>query len=137
MRVNRKQLRKLVHVTLECLPEDMEPEEQIEDAEALEWIRRQLEQGNEWAWCTAHVVVNYQGLTGDDWLGGCSYESEANFAQDGGYYESMVGEAVDLLATKLEALATKLEALANEHDIWEHDPIPCIMCAAREVPLEV
>ena len=129
MRVNRKQLRKLVHVTLECLPEDIEPEEQIDDAEALEWICRQRERGNEWAWCMAHVIVNYNGLTGEDWLGGCSYESEANFAQDGGYYESMVEEAIG-------DLAAKLEALANDHDVWEHDPIPCIMCAAREVSLE-
>src|SRR6185437_10461597 len=78
-------------VELFAEPEDTEIEgnasaiDEETDRETNESIRAQLASGNEWAWCCAHVRVTYtdpasgEDLTSDQYLGGCSYASAADF----------------------------------------------------------
>lgn len=81
------------------------------DREQEQWVRDQLAQGNEWAWCTVAVHVSLgDDFTGSDYLGCCSYLSEDDFKQPGGYYADMVQRAAEELADKLIASD---EVLAN------------------------
>lgn len=66
---------------------------------------------NEWAWCCVRVVAEWNGLTGDDYLGCCSYESEEQFCQHGGYYDDMKAQALGNLNSQTQALAEKMGAL--------------------------
>ena len=126
MKIDLALLRKEVTVTLEHEHEDsaytdghFQREDGSNDDEICEWIRDELQSGNYWAWCVAHVTVEYNDFKAEEWLGGCSYRSKEDFIT-GGYYESMINEA-------LEALARNLEGIANDH-IWEHDPVTCFKC---------
>lgn len=84
-----------------------------EDRKQEQWVRDQLDAGNEWAWCCAHVRVTYEvaikgqafpaRIEGNDYLGCCSYVSEADF-REGGYFDDMVSEALDDLNTRRAAL---------------------------------
>jgi len=108
MKIDRAKLRKHVNITLTCEPDDLPIEgnalasgDDAEDRRAEQWIRDQLARGNEWAWCVAIVTVEFAGVIERDTLGACSYESEADFKR-GGYYEDMIGEAIERLAERLE-----------------------------------
>jgi hypothetical protein len=108
-------------VELFCEPEEIEIEgnalasgDDAEDRNAENWIHDQLASGNEWAWCTAHVRVTYtdpatgDDLTSDQYLGGCSYLSRADFIgskftitgprggkrESRGYYDDMIDEGI-------------------------------------------
>lgn len=54
-----------VTFTLHCEPEEMQIEGNAsaigpkEDAETYAWIRDQLDRGNDWAWCCAHVRAHW------------------------------------------------------------------------------
>lgn len=76
-------------------------------------IREKYESGNDWAWCTVHVSARYAGFVGDDYLGCCSYEGEADFKQPGGYYEQMVDDACGDLADKLIAAKVAVSTLLS------------------------
>lgn len=65
------------------------------DREAEQWVIDQLESGNPWAWCCAHVVVTWHGFKGEDFLGCCSYKSEEDFREPDGYFDDMVQVAID------------------------------------------
>jgi hypothetical protein len=123
VKIDRAKLQKVATIKLIREDEDSHfTDGHFDDAETVVWINEQLSRGNEWAWCVAHVTATYGGLKGEDYLGGCSYESEANFRADG-YFESMVDDA-------LEELAKALEAIANAH-IWEHDETTCLFCVVE------
>jgi hypothetical protein len=92
----------------------MEPEQDIDlrghfdNAEDVRWVREQLANGNQWAWCITRVEARWNDghrtFKGEsNWLGGCSYRSEADFKQPGGYYDDMKKEAYDDLVSKVEA----------------------------------
>lgn len=81
------------------------------DKEIAEWIRRELDSGNEWAWCTAEVRASFGGLSASAYLGCCSYKSEADFKQEDGYYPQMVIEALDDLAGVLTSMKKTLQEL--------------------------
>lgn len=95
-----------VEIELTCESEDMPYEGNAsaigpeEDAETNEWIRSELASGNEWAWCVAHVRVTFQGLTSDQYLGGCSYKGEKDFRDN--EMPNMVDEAIDEINRRLE-----------------------------------
>jgi hypothetical protein len=84
------------------------------DRETADWIRDQLESGNDWAWCCAHVVVRYERpvagemrpavIEGHAYLGCCSYESREAFMAPDGYYPGMIQEALDSLNAQRRAL---------------------------------
>lgn len=72
------------------------------DQSTEEWIREQLEAGNEWAWCSVKVTASWNGFKGSDYLGMCSYQSEDDF-REGGYFEDMKAEARTALVTEVES----------------------------------
>lgn len=104
-----------VDYTIECLPEDEGPEghfatgDDEQDRLICEDIRAQLNRGNEWAWCvvkvTASVELDGERFTGEDYLGACSYDSEADFIGDGntGYFPDMKASALADLEKTLES----------------------------------
>lgn len=129
MKVDRVGLRRTVKIALTHEEEDrtwvgeFQREDGSNDEELNAWIQRELDSGNPWAWCVAKVTVSFMGLEGTDYLGGCSYASEKEF-KEGGYYESMIDEA-------LEDLAQQLEKIGNAHGVWvpdEHDVMTCLFC---------
>ncbi len=95
--------------TTYCLSEDeqvagnaMASGDDVIDAEHNAEIYRQLDSGNEWAWCCVRVVAEWNNLYGDDYLGCCSYASEADFHTEGGYYDDMKEIATLSLLTKID-----------------------------------
>jgi len=80
------------------------------DKKTERWIRNELADGNEWAWCCVRVVASWNGFEGDDCLGCCSYRSEEDFKK-GGYYEDMKIEALYDLNRSIQRLAVKLQSL--------------------------
>jgi hypothetical protein len=98
-----------VEYDIECYPEEAPVEGNCSaiDAETdraqEEWIREQLEGGNEWAWCRVRVVARRGDHEGDDHLGCCSYRSEQDFVNNSGYYEDMRREALSRLRETVEA----------------------------------
>lgn len=105
-------------ITLECEPEDLVIEGNALDSgnpewdrEQEQWIRDQLSAGNEWAWCCAHVRARFKGFAGDDYLGACSYHSEADFRAEGGYFADMQRNACRDLADQLIAANDAYQSL--------------------------
>jgi len=115
-------LRKLtkddVEIRLMCFPEDtpiegnaMASGDDAVDKETEQWIHDQLERYNEWAWCCAKVVVYWKGFRASDTLGCCSYKSEEDFKQPGGYYDDMVNTAIERLNDSLANMHKELGTL--------------------------
>lgn len=95
--------------TIEIKAEELvTPEMSFEFDEDIKYIREQIEIGNPWAWCYVKVTASYEGFTGYDTLGGCSYKDEEDFKQ-GGYYENMCHIAKQELLQQLE----------HAHDAYE------------------
>lgn len=81
------------------------------DEEAATWVRDQVAQGNEWAWCQVRVHVDAFGFRGSSsWLGGCSYGSEAAFRQPGSYFDDLTREALADLRAQIEAAGAVVDA---------------------------
>lgn len=90
-----------VTFTVECLGEDIsvrgnamasgDPEF---DREVEAKIIAQLDGGNPWAWCTVRVTAVYKSFRGTDYLGACSYKSEEDFREAGGYFDDMCQAAL-------------------------------------------
>lgn len=101
-----------VSIHLDVAPEDEQIEGQFSYDEDVEWVRRQLEAGNQWAWCMVRCVAEYRGIEGFDYLGACSYESRESFMRDG-YWSDMKHEALTELRKELEKVdvALALEAI--------------------------
>lgn len=59
---------------------------------------------NEWAWCVVQVRATWNGLEASDYLGGCSYESEKQFREDG-YFQDMRNQVIQQLTTTAETIA--------------------------------
>lgn len=69
----------------------------ITDRNAEEEVRRQLDNGNEWAWCCVTVTASWNGFSGSAHLGCCNYASAEDF-KTGDYYEDLCNEAAGELA---------------------------------------
>ena len=80
-----------------------------DDREVEDSIIRRLERDDLWAWCTVVVKATIEGCdeVGLASLGGCSYENEADFKTEGGYYEDMCHEALEDLIRNIKAAAQK------------------------------
>lgn len=72
------------------------------DRETEEWIRSELESGNEWAWCTVTVTVRWEDHEASDSLGCCSYKSEKDFQKNSGYYADMIAECIAEIRKQLK-----------------------------------
>ena len=94
--------------TTETLPEDHGPEgsfasgDDEADRELCESIRKDLDSGNDWAWCVVKISAKWGGFEGTAYLGGCSYKDEDDFA-NGGYLAQMQEEAVEDLKSTIRA----------------------------------
>lgn len=106
-----------VSFSLECLTEDDPIEgnasaiDEATDRETETWIREQLSAGNEWAWCTVKVVCSWEGFHAAEYLGCCSYESEASFRAS--EYEQMCDEALTSLNRQIAETVATLHKLAE------------------------
>lgn len=111
-KLTRKNLAEYAHISVRCEPEDIPFESNAsaigskEDAET-NWIRAELDNGNQWAWCCVVVTASLADeagryyLTGTASLGGCSYESRKAF-DDAGETAQLTEEALDDLWRQLE-----------------------------------
>lgn len=70
-------------------------DDEASDRESEDIITKAINSGNPWAWCVVEVRAEYNGFCGSDFLGGCSYDNEAEFIADW-CYEDM--KCVALLA---------------------------------------
>jgi len=70
-------------------------------------VLRQLEYGNQWAWCSVKMTAKYKEFEGVDYLGGCSYKSEKDF-REGGYFEDMKVQALEALNTNIANIVKNL-----------------------------
>jgi hypothetical protein len=105
--------------SLDCLDEDVpirgnliDSGDSEADAADEQAIVDQLNSGNRWAWCTARVSASYAGFEATDYLGCCSYGSEAAFRADG--YADMCLEACRQLAEKLIAANEAFQLLTSQ-----------------------
>lgn len=101
----------MINYELQVEPEDIplrgnamasgseEYDKEIEDS-----ILARLTHGDAWAWCCVHITAQIPGvnLTGDAYLGACSYESESQF-RECPYFEDMKAEALEDLLNQLKA----------------------------------
>src|SRR5512146_22880 len=100
-----------VEVEVLCEPEEIPIEgnasatgDAAQDEETNRWVRSELARGNEWAWCTVQVRVHYMErlfMGTSTFLGCCSYRSEADFRQPGGYFDDLLQEALADLEAQL------------------------------------
>ena len=87
------------------------------DRECEDEIMRRLDNGDVWAWASVEVKATWKGFEGSDYLGGCSYEDEADFCQPGGYYDDMKGRALEELQANIEhELRETSELILNVED---------------------
>lgn len=112
----RTWLRKQIIIEVACLPEDTPVEgnalasgDALEDRKAELEIIRQLHAGNEWAWCLAKVTARWLNFSGSAYLGGCSYESQADFERC--EVEQLSAEAFDDLVRTIESALESAEEL--------------------------
>lgn len=107
----------VVEYRIECLPEHVEIRGNVlasgdaeEDKRAEDAVIKQLNSGNEWAWCCVKVTAYIEGLPieGTDYLGCCSYRSQHDFEQDG-YFEDMKNRALEDLKTNIASMVKTLK----------------------------
>ena len=103
-----------VEVTIECHGEQDDPrghfasgDDEV-DRETVDRILADLDSGNDWAWCSVHVVARFEGFEGDAWLGGCNYSGERDF-RSSDYFADMKAEALDALLIELGRGAAALK----------------------------
>jgi hypothetical protein len=65
-----------------------------------EWVIQQLEAGNMYAWCLAHVNISWAGVVGDTNLGAISATGYKD-AMDVVNYHGLYSEAVNYLISKI------------------------------------
>jgi hypothetical protein len=111
-----------VEFSLTCEPEDVPLEGNVlasgddeEDRKAEQWVRDQLDSGNEWAWCTVKVTATWGDFEGVDYLGCCSYRSEAEFKTPDGYWPDMRRAALADLNAQVKAAAQRLSRIEVRH----------------------
>lgn len=103
-----------IHLTIRCEEDPTPPEGNASaldaetDAQVLEWIGKELESGNQWAWCIVTVRGEYKGIYAEDSLCCCSYRSEDDF-KSGGYYDDMARNVVDDLNDTVSTLCSSLQ----------------------------
>lgn len=104
-----------VEFTIKCLQEDMSVRgncmasgDDALDKKCEDKIIRQLENGNEWAWCCVKVTAKYKEFEGVDYLGGCSYKNEKDFIKNSGYFGDMKIQALDALNASIASTAQNL-----------------------------
>jgi len=113
MSISRKECR----FEMSTMPEDIPLDGNVlvsgddeEDKRAEQLVLKQLESGNDWAWCTVKITCIHieSGITGHDYLGCCSYASEDDFIK-GGYLDDMQAQAFDECSTECSRIRKALD----------------------------
>lgn len=106
-----KRIRAEIEIGLWCEPENvpyvgncMASGDPKVNKRAENWIRRQLDGGNEWAWCQVTVAGRWNGLEERDYLGCCSYRSAADFRKPGDYFDDMKETVIRAIVERAEAI---------------------------------
>jgi hypothetical protein len=90
-----------VEFSISVLPEDIPVHgnasaiDEDTDARIEADTRRELANGNDWAWCVVRVTAKWGDYEGHAYLGGCSYRDEREFTHPDGYYPQMKAEALE------------------------------------------
>lgn len=110
--------------------EDENPEDQARNESMVEDIERRLADGDLWAFGCVTVTVSWEGMSASDVLGGCSYDDEADFRKDEGYFGDMVDEALRRLNADVAKAAEKLARLSVDSPVedTEERTIPAVQC---------
>lgn len=82
--------------------EQMDPRESFSNQQDIVFARTATDQ-HPWPWCSVTVTANYGDFEGDDVLGGCSYGSQADFMEPGGYFDDMKRSAVHDLISEMDS----------------------------------
>lgn len=105
-----------------CHPEDVPIEgnasawdDEKANRRLVKWIEKQLDNGNQWAWCCVEVVAKWRTWKGRDTLGCCSYKGEKDFCRNDGYWPDMKAEALERLNAALAEADADLEELRELH----------------------
>lgn len=78
-------------ISVECEYDgDNMVEDSFDDVSIINSIKKELEDGNTWAWCTVKVTLVFNDFELSEYLGGCSYDDKEDFIKNSGYYEDMV-----------------------------------------------
>lgn len=101
------------HVTLESQLISREPEYLELEQKEIKSIKAGLAQGNIWRWCCVRLRADFAGLTGTDYLGGCSYKNEKDFIKSSGYYQDMQDTALTEIATQIRDSLNQLGLLPH------------------------
>jgi hypothetical protein len=82
------------------------------DRETEDFIQKELDSGNEWAWCTVTVVACWKNHRGYDSLGCCCYKSEKDFKKDA-YCSDMKARALENLNANIAETLNELAELVD------------------------
>ncbi len=82
----------------------------VADKRAERSVQRQLDNGNEWAWCCVCVRGEWKGLTAEDTLGCCSYASRDEFV-NAPYYDDMRNVVLASLQRQLDVIVEAVEGV--------------------------
>ena len=112
----------MIEYKLQIEPEDFPVRGNLvcSDNDALDTLQEdevieRIEAGDDWAWCCVHITAQIPGigLTGDAYLGGCTYENESQF-RESAYFEDMKDEALSDLLTQLKAASLACTELKEQ-----------------------
>jgi len=107
-----KETRDGFDIVLSVTPEDMPPDWDETEEERAETLQK-IDDGT-LAYFVARVEARVEGITlGTAYLGGCCYDSVAQFVKEGYYYVDMVEEAVEEARTVIAKLRTVLAKLTD------------------------
>ena len=107
--------RTAVKFSISIKDEDHSYHDDFPEAEQIKWVEEQIEDGNEWGWCSVKVTARLEGygIEEYDYLGSCSYKNEADF-KAGGYYEQMEEAAFLNLNEKVSRMLSHVQNLSHE-----------------------
>ena len=95
-----------------AIPEEIQPEDMFSEQTNVDYIYRQLESGNKYAWFLARVTCRWKEFSYSAYLGACSYNSESEFLSCE-YYNDLCNEAHEGLVNSINETYTILKEVAN------------------------
>lgn len=100
------------HIVFSAASEDTHPRDSFDEScHDIEDICRKIDDGT-YVWFVARVEAYRHGvLLASDYLGGCLYESFADFMQEGSYYEDMVHNVITAAKSTLARLGRPVESV--------------------------
>lgn len=101
--------------TIKLHPCDLDVFEELSECGTRAEIQAVIDLADgDWGWCDVEVVATWGIWSASDYLGGCSYESEADFTGPSGsdYYADMKTTALANLNDEIAGAYAKLAGLA-------------------------